>query len=176
VLLLVAGRDAALVRLDPDLQEVRRRAGCVVELAVSHAAARAHALHVAGPDDSLRRIAVGAAGAHAVLVRQRAFEHVADDFHVAVAVRPEAAAGGNAVLVDDAEVAEAHARRVVVVGEREAVAAFQPAVVGVAAVAGLAKGDHGALLCIDCHAANVGRGPGAEADRRSSVRSNKMNA
>ena len=83
-----------------------------------------------------------AAVAHAVLVRQRAFEHVADDLHVAVAVGAEAGAGGDAVLVDDAQVAEAHVARVVVVGEREAVVALEPAVVGVAAVGGFAQGDH----------------------------------
>ena len=60
-------------------------------------------------------------------------EDVADDLHVAMAVRAEAAARGDAVLVDDAQVAEAHVARVVVVGEREAVPALEPAVVGVAA-------------------------------------------
>jgi hypothetical protein len=48
----------------------------------------------------------GLAVAHAVLVRQRAVEHVADDLHVAVAVGAEAGAGGDAVLVDDAQVAQ----------------------------------------------------------------------
>ena len=35
-------------------------------------------------------------------------EHVADDLHVAVAVRREAAARGDAILVDHAQRAEAH--------------------------------------------------------------------
>jgi hypothetical protein len=85
----------------------------VVELAVQHAGAGAHALHVAGADHAggrrRRRLAV----AHRVLVRQRAFEHVADDLHVAVAMRAEAGAGGDAVFVDDTQVAHAHVRRVV---------------------------------------------------------------
>ena len=46
------------------------------------AGARAHALHVAGADHRAR--------AHAVLVRERALEHVGDDLHVAVPVRAEA--------------------------------------------------------------------------------------
>jgi hypothetical protein len=71
---------------------------------------------------------------HAVLVRQRAVEHVADDLHVAVAVGAEAGAGGDAVFVDDAQVAHAHVGRVVVVGEREAVETLEPAVVGVTPV------------------------------------------
>ena len=45
---------------------MRRLAFGVVELAVANARARAHALHVAGPDDSARRS--GLAGAHAVVV------------------------------------------------------------------------------------------------------------
>ena len=45
-------------------------------------------------------------------------------------VGAEAGARRDAVLVDDAQVAEAHVRRVVVVGEREAVVGLQPAVVG----------------------------------------------
>jgi hypothetical protein len=103
-----------------------------VELAVAHARSRAHALHVAGQYHAgvcARRGAV----AHAVLVRERTVEHVADDLHVAVAVRSEAGAGGDAVLVDDTQVAHAHVRGVVVVGEREAVEALEPTVVGEAA-------------------------------------------
>jgi hypothetical protein len=70
----------------------------VVELAVAHAGAGAHALHLAGQD--------GRAIAHAVLVRQRAVEHVADDLHVAVAMGAEAGARGDAVFVDDPQVAQ----------------------------------------------------------------------
>ena len=84
-----------------------------VELAVQHAAARAHALHVARRDDR--------AVAHAVLVRQLPVEHVGNDLHVAVAVRAEAHARLHAVLVDHAQRAEAHVRRIVVVGKRKAV-------------------------------------------------------
>ena len=88
--------------------EVRRRAGRVVELAVLDAGAGAHALHVARAD--------GGAVAQAVLVPQFAGEHVGDDLHVAVAVRAETGARRDAVLVDDAQVADAHVARVVIVG------------------------------------------------------------
>jgi hypothetical protein len=137
-LLLVAGRDAGDVGLDPDLQEVRHLLGRVVELAVLHAGAGAHALHVAGRD--------ALDVAHAVLVREVALQHVADDFHVAVAVRAEAGAGRDAVLVDDAQVAPTHVLGVVVVGEREAVVRVQPAVVGMASFLGAADGQHGEVL------------------------------
>ena len=89
--------------------------------------------------------AAGSAIAHAVLVRQRAFEHVADDLHVAVAMRAEAGASGDAVFVDDPQVAHAHVLGVVVVGKGKAVKALEPAVVGVAAILGLAKCQHGDL-------------------------------
>src|SRR5258706_9712460 len=127
MLLLVLRRDAARLRLDPHLQEVRGAALVVVGLAVLHAASGAHALHVARHD--------GRTVAHRVLVRERAFEHVADDLHVSVAVRAEAGARLDAVLVDHAQRAVAHVPRVLIVGERKAVERAQPAVIGVAALA-----------------------------------------
>ena len=75
-------------------------------------------------------------------VRELPFEHVADDLHVAVAVRAEAHARLHAVLVDDAQRAEAHVRGIVVVGEAEAVERVEPAVVGVAALGRPAQRDH----------------------------------
>jgi hypothetical protein len=127
-LLLVARRDARLGGLQPDLEEVHRVGRRGVELAVGHAGARAHALHVARADDR--------AGAHRVAVLEPALEHIRDDLHVLVAVRAEALLGLHAVFVDHAQRAEAHVRRVVVVGERERVEAVEPAVLGVAARGG----------------------------------------
>src|SRR5439155_11782647 len=46
VLLLVRGRDAIALGLDPDLQEVRDALLLVVVFAVAHAGAGAHALHI----------------------------------------------------------------------------------------------------------------------------------
>ena len=95
-----------------------------------------HALHLAAPDD--------AAVAQAVLVLQRAGQDVGDDFHVAMAVRAEARAGRDAILVDDAQDAPAHFGRIVIVGEGEAVFRPQPAVVGqMAALLGRSDDDHG---------------------------------
>jgi hypothetical protein len=55
--------------------------------------------------------------AHAVLVLEGALEDIGEDLHVAVRVGGEAAAGGDAVLVDDPELPEAHVVGVVVVPE-----------------------------------------------------------
>ena len=107
---------------------------------MQHPLARAHALHIARND--------AGTVAHVVFVRQRAFEHVADDFHVAVAVGAEAAAGQYAVLVDHAQAAEAQVRGIVIIGEGKRVERLQPAVVGVAAVGALANFQHGDLLSI----------------------------
>ena len=79
---------------------------CVVELAVLHTRARAHALHIAW--------GYALDVAHRVLVRQIAREHVADDFHVTVAVGAKASAGGDAILIDHKQVAKAHMLGVVV--------------------------------------------------------------
>ena len=81
----------------------------VIVFAVTHARARAHALHLAGID----HVAV----AHAVFVFETAAQDVGDDLHVAVAVGGKAAPRLHAILVDDAQRAEAHEARVVVVAE-----------------------------------------------------------
>src|SRR6202044_4134021 len=48
--LLVARLDIALCRLDPDLQKMHRLARARIELAVPHARAGTHSLHITGPD------------------------------------------------------------------------------------------------------------------------------
>jgi hypothetical protein len=139
VLLLVLRRDAAHVRLDPDLQEVHGLGLRVIELAVLDAAAGAHALHVAGADDGTR--------ARGILVRERAVEHVADDLHVAMAVRGEAGARDDAVLVDDPQRPELDVAGVEIVGEGERMKGAEPAVVGVAALTGASDLGHGTPPC-----------------------------
>ena len=124
VLFLVRRRDAGDTRLDPDLQEVDEVRPRRVELGVAHARAGAHALHVAGTDHGTV--------AHRILVLQRAPQHVGDDFHVAMRVLSEARAGRDLVIIDHAQAAETHVRRVVVAREGKCVVTVQPAVVGVA--------------------------------------------
>jgi hypothetical protein len=132
---------AAVLGQEPDLKEVDRALARCVVLAVGDAGAGGHPLHIAGADHR--------AGAHRVLVFERTVEHVRDDLHVAMRVPAEALAGSDAIFIDDPQRAEAHVGGVVVVGEREGVVAVEPAVVGVAALAGSANGDHGSVLWVD---------------------------
>src|SRR4029079_7122870 len=125
----------AHVRLDPDLQEMHAFRTRRIELAVDHTRAGAHALYVAMAD---RRFA-----ARGILVRELAFQHVADDFHVAVTMRAEALTRRDAVLVDDAQRAELHVLRVEVVGERKGVERLEPAVIGEPALMTFANFLHG---------------------------------
>src|SRR5882724_10262415 len=119
----VAWNETPLTGLNPDLQEVERFGAARIELAVGNATTGAHELNLA----RLERAAV----AHAVLVLQRAFEHVAEDLHVAMSVCAETLAGRDAVIIDDSQRAEAHVRRIVIIGEGERMMRVKPTVVGV---------------------------------------------
>ena len=77
---------------------------------------------------------------------ERALEHVGDDLHVAVRVRAEAAAGRDAVVVDDAQRAEPHVRRVVVVAEGERVPAVEPTDARAPALGAATNLDHVVIL------------------------------
>ncbi|KAG1256364.1 hypothetical protein G6F65_016343 [Rhizopus arrhizus] len=136
--LFVLRGNAGHVGLDPDLQHVRFGVRQRVELGVHHTAASAHPLHVAGLD--------GRTAAHAVLVRNGAVQHIGDDLHVPMAVRAEAAAGSNAVVIDHAQCAEAHVSRGVVVGEGKGVKRIEPPMVGVTPFGSAANRKHCGLL------------------------------
>src|SRR4249920_2135325 len=73
---------------------------------------------------------------------ERAFEHVGDDFHVAVRVRGKALAGRDAVVIQDAQRAEMHMLGVVIVGKRKCEIGIEPAVVEMAAFLTFADIDH----------------------------------
>src|SRR5215472_10517813 len=73
---------------------------------------------------------------------ERAFQHVSDDFHVAVRMHRKAAPSGDAVVVHYTQGAEVHMFRVVVIGKRKGEMRVQPAVVGVAALVALENADH----------------------------------
>ena len=111
--LLVAGGHAALVGLNPDLQKMGFLALGMVELTVFNAGAGTHALHV--PWRNAFDVT------HAVLVGQIARQHIADDFHVLVAMGAKTSTRGNAVFVDDAQIAPAHVGMVVVASKRKTV-------------------------------------------------------
>src|SRR3546814_4297827 len=80
--------------------------------------ARRHHLDVAGLGPALV--------AELVAVGDGAFPHIGDDFHVAVRVRVEAAAGTDGVVVPDPERADTHPLRIVVVAEAEVMAGGPP--------------------------------------------------
>jgi hypothetical protein len=107
--LLVAGWDATLVGLYPNLQKMGFFTFSMVELAVLDAGTCAHALHVA------RGNAFDIA--HAVLVGQIARQHIADDFHVLVAMCAKTGTCSDTIFVDHTQITPAHVRRVVVTGE-----------------------------------------------------------
>ena len=83
----------------------------MVELTVLHARACAHALNIAWRD--------AFDVAHVVFVRQLARHHIADDFHVFVAVGTKTSAGRNTVFIDDAQVAKAHVLFIVIASKRK---------------------------------------------------------
>ena len=69
---------------------------------------------------------------------ERAFQYIGDDLHVAVRVRRKSRAGRDAIVIDDPQGTEPHVVGVVVVPEREGVAALEPAQFGLPAVLGFA--------------------------------------
>src|ERR1700733_762248 len=136
--LLIAGRDAGLGRCDPDLQKMNWLGFRMIEFAVRYSRAGAHPLRFAGTNDR--------AGAEAVLVLERAFENVGDDLHVAMRVGGKPSAWADAILVDDAERAEAHFLGIIVIAERERGAAVEPVDFRTSAVGGLARSNHWSYL------------------------------
>ena len=131
------GRLAALRgRLDPDLEDLGRRRLQIV-FGVPDARARAHHLHVTG---------LGAAlVAERVLMGDRTFAHIGDDFDVGVGMRGKAGVRRDLVVVPDAQAPVVHIARVIVAGEREMMLRLQPAVVRAAEFYKWFQFDHGMM-------------------------------
>src|SRR5215470_1923023 len=89
-----------------------------IEFAVPNARAGGHTLNIARTNDGT--------GAQTVFVFQGAANDVADDFHVAVWMRAEAAARGDTVVVNHSQGAEAHLTRIVVIAEGKRVVTVEP--------------------------------------------------
>lgn len=136
--LFVAGGEAFFPGQDPDLQEVNVFDAGVVELAVRDTRSGGHPLDVTGPDH--RTIT------QAVLVFQGSLQNVGDNFHVSVRMRAETLGGGHAILVDDAQLPEAHHSRIVIVPERKSVIGVQPAEVEMTTILRPPNRYHGCLL------------------------------
>ena len=106
-----------------------------IEFAVANTRAGGHSLHGTRPDHG--------AVADVVFVRESALKDVRDDLHIAVAVRAEAFARLDAILVDDAQRPEPHEAGIVVIGKRKRVAAIEPAVLRTTALGGASNLHHG---------------------------------
>jgi hypothetical protein len=91
---------------------------------MTDAASRAHHLHVAGLSPALV--------AKRVLVRDRAFADIGDDFHVGVRMGGKAGIRRDLVIVPHPQGAVAHIIGIVMAAEREVMFCFQPAVIGAA--------------------------------------------
>ena len=121
-LLFVPGLMALFIRHDPNLQEVHEFGFRRIELTVLHAGTSRHALNVSGTNDGTC--------SHIVLVGELPFEHIRQDFHVAVPMSAEAAPRLDAVFIDHAKRAIPHVTLVVIVPERKSVKRPQPTMVG----------------------------------------------
>lgn len=122
---LVRRRQAADVRLRPDLEEVHVFVLVAVVLRVANTGAGGSELDFAAAQ--LFEVA------HAVLVLELAIHDVRPDEELRMAVSAEAGAAADAVFIDHAERPEFFKGRVVVAGETEGVEGVQPAVVCMAA-------------------------------------------
>jgi hypothetical protein len=134
VALLITRRRAFGCGRNPDLQEMYGLGLRMVVFAVGDAGSCAHQLDVAGHDHRAR--------AHGVLVFQRAFQHVRENFHVPVRMLAETLRRCDAVVVDHQQVGKAVLLRVVVVGEGKRMTRTEPAVLRAAALIGVSDIEH----------------------------------
>src|SRR5690606_34254980 len=142
------GGFAPLIGDNPDLEDPCRDVLQVV-LGVGDAAAGAHHLYVAGLGASVV--------AEVVAVADGALADIGDDFHVAVRMWRKAGAGGDLVVVPDAQAPPVDPLRIMVFGEGEVVTGIEPAVVGMAEAGKRAYFDHGGdsvAWAPDCAAGN----------------------
>ena len=93
----------------------------MIEFAMANSGSRGHALNIAWTNDGART--------ETVLVLKSAVEHVGNNLHIAMALRPKSCARLNSVFVDYTQRPKAHVLRVIVVCERETVKTIKPAVV-----------------------------------------------
>src|SRR5215470_12756530 len=93
------------------------------------AGARRHPLHFPGADQP--------GAARAVLVPQRALQHVSHDLHLAMRMRREPRAALDRVMVEDTQRPESHVVRVVIAVETEQPVRRQPVALQMKSVLGL---------------------------------------
>ena len=96
---------------EPELHQLRRLGFGWVELRVAQARAGAHALDFSGRDD--------AGVAHRVAMLELPFDQIGDDFHLAMGMERESAAGGDGVVIKDPQGAKGDIGWVVVMVKGE---------------------------------------------------------
>src|SRR5690242_19767442 len=101
-----------------------------IEFTMLYLRAGTHALHTARADDRT--------GTHAILVRERSFQHITDDLHITVAMGAKTAAGLDGIIIDDAQCSELDVFGIMIIRERKTVAGIQSAVIGMAPLPGIA--------------------------------------
>ena len=114
---LVSGPETLSLRLDLNLQEVNRVRIGMIELAVMHSGSCAHSLDISRSDN--RTVSP------VVFVLQGAFYNVGDDLHVLVWMCSESPAGFHPVLVNYPKRTESHVRGIMILTERERMAAVK---------------------------------------------------
>ncbi len=116
-------------------------AGLAIVLGMHDAGAGVHHLHVArgGPALVAEIVAMG----------DGALADIGDDLHLAVRMRVEAGIRRDLVIVPDAQPAEAHALRVVVLAEAEVMPGVEPLVAKAAETGEGSNLDHGGFSWID---------------------------
>src|SRR3989338_3979919 len=112
----------------------------MVEFAVCDSAAGAHTLDFAGHNHG--------AVSHAVLMRQRAFQNVGDDFHVLMRMGRKALPGRYPVFIDDAKGAETNMFGIPVFGKGKSVIGLKPAMIKMPAVLASPDLNHALILVI----------------------------
>src|SRR5262249_54885627 len=83
---------------------------------------------------------------HAVTVCERAFQHVSEDLHIAMAVSSKSRARSDSIFIDHAQIPEAQELGIVIIGKRKRVECVKPAMIRVASV--LASADFYHSRCI----------------------------
>ena len=114
--------EAVLAGVNPDLQEVCGFGDGWIELAVPHTCSSAHELDLPGLEDTFVT--------EAIAMRQSAFQDIAENFGIPVAMLGKTATSRDNVVIDHSQASEADVRGIVVIRKTEGVATAKPNVIG----------------------------------------------
>src|ERR1700733_6097782 len=111
-----------------------------IELTMDHARACGHGLNRVGTE--------GSGFAHAVPMSEASFEHIGQDFHIAMRVGSKTSSRRDSIFVDNPQRAKTHMPRIVVARKRKAVITVDPAKIGMPTLGASTNYDHYDLLLI----------------------------